>query len=198
MSTKGNVGWIYFLSWLGLTVTASPALAQLQVTFAVGTAVEQIVDNDGDDSNTTLQIIDFDLPNFAGFLLKGRVVEGGQDIDRVISITSTTPPDTYGILHNISGSAATLTVTVDSNAFALRGPPLGWAVYYKGYVDDPSPNAVSVSSSIDVYTDVSELLVNVPGPNISLGLSLPPPPDATLVDVQSCSPSTLAPGTGSA
>ena len=49
MSTKGNVGWIYFLSWLGLTVTASPALAQLQVTFAVGTAVEQIVDNDGDD-----------------------------------------------------------------------------------------------------------------------------------------------------
>jgi hypothetical protein len=165
-----------------LLLTALPRAASgLTLEFAVGTAATlTIVDNDGTDLNTDLGVIDFDLnvsPLDGVLAAKGRVFEAMEDIDTLVSITSD-PPDTEGTIRNIGGTSASFTITVNSSAFALRGPPLGWAVFYNGQADDPTPNDVEVPDhSVTVYTDVSELLVSVPATAVPLTVPAGQPVD---------------------
>jgi hypothetical protein len=90
-------------------------------------------------------IIDFNQTVGGILEARGRVFEQLQANTTIVSITNT-PPFAEGVFHNVGGSDATFTITVNSSAFPVLGPPLGWAVFYNGHADDAAAAAVNIPS----------------------------------------------------
>ena len=124
---------------------SAPASFALDVTFD-GNATSLTIVNDGPgDLNLVDQgVIDFDLTGapIGGVLSgSGRVTEGTGPIGSAVHFAG--PPAGQGFLQNVGLANETLTVTINSSAISVAGPPLGWTVVYDANFDDPTLGPVS-------------------------------------------------------
>lgn len=139
------VRWIFLLAVAGALSIATPAAA-LDVTFDSGAGSQTIVDNDAFDLDINVGTIEFDVTVGGKLEARGRIREEVGSIIRTVNVAAI-PPDTHATFRNIDAAAATFTVTINSSAYAVTGPPLGWTVYYAGDAQDPTPDDVEITAN---------------------------------------------------
>lgn len=188
-----GVFWATLAFVLVLTVP-TPSAYGLTVLLDSGAGSIFLTDDDLDG------VIDFNTTVGGVFQASGRVFEQVRSDKTIVSITST-PPTAESLVRNIGGVDATFTILVDSSAFPVIGPPLGWSVFYSGRTADAMGGAVNVTShSVQAATNAGAvLLTTLAGPpsvaaeNFSLSTSGANAADSG-TDMRVIYSFTLAPG----
>ncbi len=138
---------------------SAPPLHGFQVTLDAGAGAVTIVDNDGNDANATAGVIDFSQ-TVAGILAAtGRVQQAFGPIGRSL-YTGTNTPGSDATFSNLDSASHAFVVTVESDAFAAPGPPLGWSLSAEGFARDAATADVEVTTNdVALRVDPGNVLV---------------------------------------